>query len=282
MSLVTRCRACGTMFRVVQDQLRISDGWVRCGRCDTVFDALDIARPTSRRSRATQAAAASPPTDGADDPWTRAIDIDAAAGTRRAEVASAWSSRRADACIDGVSASRPAATPPPALAAAAATPACRRDVPDPATRRRPCRRCRCRAAATQRPPALPRSRSAAAAAARPSFVRRRRARCALAQPGDARRADRQLAHPAADAGWPQVALPPARPAGGAARRSRPTGWAAPARAGAARSHAPRGIDDLVIEHSALARVPDRAGCAAADAAHRATAPASRWRCRRSS
>ncbi len=28
-----------TMFRVVPDQLRISEGWVRCGQCDEVFDA---------------------------------------------------------------------------------------------------------------------------------------------------------------------------------------------------------------------------------------------------
>lgn len=27
------------MFRVVSDQLRISEGWVRCGQCDEVFDA---------------------------------------------------------------------------------------------------------------------------------------------------------------------------------------------------------------------------------------------------
>jgi ribosomal protein L11 methyltransferase len=31
--LATRCSACGTVFRVVQDQLRVSEGWVRCGRC---------------------------------------------------------------------------------------------------------------------------------------------------------------------------------------------------------------------------------------------------------
>ena len=43
MSLVTRCRACTTTFKVVRDQLRISDGWVRCGRCSHVFDAtLDL------------------------------------------------------------------------------------------------------------------------------------------------------------------------------------------------------------------------------------------------
>jgi predicted Zn finger-like uncharacterized protein len=33
MSLITRCPACGTMFKVVPDQLRISEGWVRCGQC---------------------------------------------------------------------------------------------------------------------------------------------------------------------------------------------------------------------------------------------------------
>jgi predicted Zn finger-like uncharacterized protein len=38
VSLATRCPACGTTFKVVQDQLRISDGWVRCGRCSEIFD----------------------------------------------------------------------------------------------------------------------------------------------------------------------------------------------------------------------------------------------------
>ena len=41
MSLVTRCPACGTVFRVVQDQLKVSEGWVRCGRCSEVFNAVD-------------------------------------------------------------------------------------------------------------------------------------------------------------------------------------------------------------------------------------------------
>ena len=39
MSLITRCPACETLFKVVPDQLRISDGWVRCGQCDEIFDA---------------------------------------------------------------------------------------------------------------------------------------------------------------------------------------------------------------------------------------------------
>ncbi len=38
MSLATRCPACGTVFRVVRDQLKVSEGWVRCGRCSEVFD----------------------------------------------------------------------------------------------------------------------------------------------------------------------------------------------------------------------------------------------------
>lgn len=41
MSLATRCSACGTVFRVAQDQLKASEGWVRCGRCNEVFSALD-------------------------------------------------------------------------------------------------------------------------------------------------------------------------------------------------------------------------------------------------
>ena len=39
MSLITRCTACGTLFKVVPDQLKMGDGWVRCGHCAEVFDA---------------------------------------------------------------------------------------------------------------------------------------------------------------------------------------------------------------------------------------------------
>ena len=39
MSLLTRCPACATLYRVVPDQLRISDGWVKCGQCGEIFDA---------------------------------------------------------------------------------------------------------------------------------------------------------------------------------------------------------------------------------------------------
>ena len=53
MSLITCCPSCGTKFRMVADQLRISDGWVRCGRCQMVFDATQALQ--------TLAAAASAP-----------------------------------------------------------------------------------------------------------------------------------------------------------------------------------------------------------------------------
>ncbi|HOL36922.1 MAG TPA: zinc-ribbon and DUF3426 domain-containing protein [Rubrivivax sp.] len=41
MTLATRCPNCRTVFKVVQDQLRISEGWVRCGRCAEVFNAVE-------------------------------------------------------------------------------------------------------------------------------------------------------------------------------------------------------------------------------------------------
>lgn len=51
--LATRCSACGTVFRVVPDQLRVSEGWVRCGRCSQVFNAvealLDLETGAARR-----------------------------------------------------------------------------------------------------------------------------------------------------------------------------------------------------------------------------------------
>ena len=43
MSLKTRCPACETVFKIVPDQLKVSSGWVRCGRCAEVFDAASHA-----------------------------------------------------------------------------------------------------------------------------------------------------------------------------------------------------------------------------------------------
>nr|MBP7502905.1 zinc-ribbon domain-containing protein [Aquabacterium sp.] len=58
MSLATRCIHCGTIFKIVEDQLKVSEGWVRCGRCNEVFNALptlfdmDSEAPPPRRTPA--------------------------------------------------------------------------------------------------------------------------------------------------------------------------------------------------------------------------------------
>jgi predicted Zn finger-like uncharacterized protein len=59
-ALITRCPVCATMFKVVPDQLRISEGWVRCGHCGEVFDAganLQDAAAVAAAQSALQAAA---------------------------------------------------------------------------------------------------------------------------------------------------------------------------------------------------------------------------------
>ncbi len=63
MSLVTRCPACGTTFKVVRDQLRISDGWVRCGRCSEVFDATLDLSDSSEPAPGSSPSPSSPPSE---------------------------------------------------------------------------------------------------------------------------------------------------------------------------------------------------------------------------
>lgn len=72
MSLATRCTSCGTVFRVVQDQLKVSEGWVRCGKCGEVFSALeglfDLERDGPPQWTAPPAAAPSNPPERAQEP----------------------------------------------------------------------------------------------------------------------------------------------------------------------------------------------------------------------
>lgn len=67
MALVTRCPHCGASFKVVADQLRIRNGLVRCGACQTVFDGraclVQPAEPVV--PTLTQPADAAPPTPAA-------------------------------------------------------------------------------------------------------------------------------------------------------------------------------------------------------------------------
>jgi predicted Zn finger-like uncharacterized protein len=48
MSLVTACPSCGVLFKVAPEQLLISEGWVRCGQCQTVFDANLSLQPSTK------------------------------------------------------------------------------------------------------------------------------------------------------------------------------------------------------------------------------------------
>lgn len=47
MSMITRCPQCSTMFTVVADQLRVSEGWVRCGQCGNIFDGAMELQPSA-------------------------------------------------------------------------------------------------------------------------------------------------------------------------------------------------------------------------------------------
>ena len=61
MTLATRCPACNTVFRVVQDQLKVADGWARCGRCERVFDAREALLEGGEQSAVTVAGGAAHP-----------------------------------------------------------------------------------------------------------------------------------------------------------------------------------------------------------------------------
>lgn len=60
----TRCNACGTSFRVQEEQLQASDGYVRCGRCDAVFNArstlFDLDAPVAAPGASTPSPTSTP------------------------------------------------------------------------------------------------------------------------------------------------------------------------------------------------------------------------------
>ncbi|WP_180125575.1 zinc-ribbon and DUF3426 domain-containing protein [Rhodoferax sp. BLA1] len=63
MSLLTRCPACTTLYKVVPDQLRISQGWVKCGQCGEIFDATQHLMEASTEPELRVNDAASAPVD---------------------------------------------------------------------------------------------------------------------------------------------------------------------------------------------------------------------------
>ena len=63
MNQITRCPFCETKFKVVADQLLISEGWVRCGQCKQIFDATEHLQSVPRPSKPTVPAVPAPLAD---------------------------------------------------------------------------------------------------------------------------------------------------------------------------------------------------------------------------
>jgi predicted Zn finger-like uncharacterized protein len=63
--MLTQCPNCQTTFRVTTEILRVADGQVRCGRCQTQFDALerliDESEPAADAGRTPRALRSAPP-----------------------------------------------------------------------------------------------------------------------------------------------------------------------------------------------------------------------------
>lgn len=127
MSLATRCPACGTVFRVVQDQLRVSQGWVRCGRCSEAFNALesmiDLTAPRPAPDPAPGPAAEAPA-----QPQVAAATAEPSAAPQPVPATKAVAEAPAPAAAEAAHEAPPAAAPspepkaePPAEPAAATT-----------------------------------------------------------------------------------------------------------------------------------------------------------------
>jgi predicted Zn finger-like uncharacterized protein len=74
MALATKCPQCGSLFRVVADQLKLRGGLVRCGQCRAVFDAIgsltyldDSAVAPMRTAQEEAPSAGPPPAPGIDE-----------------------------------------------------------------------------------------------------------------------------------------------------------------------------------------------------------------------
>jgi predicted Zn finger-like uncharacterized protein len=115
MTLATRCPGCGTSFRVVADQLEVSEGWVRCGRCNDVFNATEALFETDTAQPVAAAAAGFARSPGA--PSTQPPPSTSFASTQAQESLLPPSAADEEAA-DTDTLSRPVATAAPALAAA--------------------------------------------------------------------------------------------------------------------------------------------------------------------
>jgi predicted Zn finger-like uncharacterized protein len=60
MRWITRCPSCGVIYQLVPDQLKVAQGWLRCGQCQAAFDStgLVVASPVGAHKTETPEAAA--------------------------------------------------------------------------------------------------------------------------------------------------------------------------------------------------------------------------------
>ncbi|KWW34590.1 DUF3426 domain-containing protein [Cupriavidus metallidurans] len=94
--LVTRCPACRTAFRLVADQLRLRQGLVRCGQCDTVFDAREHLIEVPAASAPAGASTSSPASTPTPAPAAAAPSVTLAAALAHAEQTQAVAQARED------------------------------------------------------------------------------------------------------------------------------------------------------------------------------------------
>lgn len=123
MSLVTRCPACATTFKVVRDQLRISEGWVRCGRCSEVFDATQALQDIeSGEALSVQAFATPKPPAPQASPPAAATSPSDPFGALQTGLDSFGQQQKAAGTADSAASEASVNSDPPASAASAAWP----------------------------------------------------------------------------------------------------------------------------------------------------------------
>ncbi len=108
------------MFRVVADQLKISEGWVRCGHCADVFDATLYLQPWTAPGAVAGAERPNPAGSKPDD------DLDAGPETailEDSEMAGEWGALEGSRGNPVVEESPPPPPPPPAAPPPPSTPA---------------------------------------------------------------------------------------------------------------------------------------------------------------
>lgn len=132
MTMFTRCTSCGAVFRVTLEHLQASAGQVRCGVCETVFDAFVSLTASDPRGDGTLAPETAPTgfAPGRERQTAQAVERRADGARRLAEPARAQGSGGAEHGTEvpktAAQARLHAPPPPPAVGLDGASPAERR------------------------------------------------------------------------------------------------------------------------------------------------------------